>query len=684
MVSLRLLRIFIFAMFFGLLMPGRPAYAQCTTLGQTPATAFPVCGSATFTQAVVPKCVNNNIPVPGCTADGATYADANPYWYKFTCFKSGTLGFIIAPKKSTDDYDWQLFDVTGHSPGDVYTNSSLFVVCNWSGLTGNTGASASGTSLTECSSIIQNGRDVFDPPLFSKMPDIIQGHNYLLMISHYSGDTQSGYDLTFTGGTASITDTVPPALQSVQTICDDKLMVVLNKKMKCSSLAADGSDFTVSSGAVSVISAVSSSCSSGFDMDTVMLTLSGHLAPGSYTLTAINGTDGNTVLDNCDAQVPAGSGLPFQLAALQPTPLDSLTPPVCAPNELQLVFPRKILCSTIASNGSDFDITGPYPVSVSGASANCDASGEGNVITLQLAAPIVNGGNYQIKLADGVDGNTIVDECGLSTPAGSILPFSLKDTVSAGFDDQVKYGCKADTVLFFYTDKNGVDEWRWSFDDSSISTVEDPSKIYTVFGDKSVQLIVSNGFCSDTVTTVVSLDNAMNAAFEAPAILCPTDAAVIRNNSTGKILSYTWSFGDGTGSSDVQPADHSYPVIGVEKKYDISLIIDNSYGCYDTAVWQVDVLRSCYIAVPSAFTPNGDGMNDYLYPLNAYKADHLEFRVYNRYGQLVFTGRDWLQKWDGTVGGHPEPAGTYVWMLQYTDRDTGKNVFRKGTSVLIR
>ena len=77
-------------------------------------------------------------------------------------------------------------------------------------------------------------------------------------------------------------------------------------------------------------------------------------------------------------------------------------------------------------------------------------------------------------------------------------------------------------------------------------------------------------------------------------------------------------------------------------------------------------------------------MNDYLYPLNAYKADHLEFRVFNRYGQLVFETRDWLQKWDGTINGTPQPAGTYVWTLRYTDRDSGRNFFQKGTSILIR
>ena len=88
--------------------------------------------------------------------------------------------------------------------------------------------------------------------------------------------------------------------------------------------------------------------------------------------------------------------------------------------------------------------------------------------------------------------------------------------------------------------------------------------------------------------------------------------------------------------------------------------------------------------MPNAFTPNGDGINDFLYPLNAYKAENLIFRVYNRYGQLVFETRDWTKKWDGTIHGKEQGTGTYVWTLQFTDTESGKKFSLKGTSTLIR
>ena len=70
--------------------------------------------------------------------------------------------------------------------------------------------------------------------------------------------------------------------------------------------------------------------------------------------------------------------------------------------------------------------------------------------------------------------------------------------------------------------------------------------------------------------------------------------------------------------------------------------------------------------------------------MNAFKADRLVFRVFNRWGQLVFHSNDWQSKWDGTLNGVLQGTGTYVWLLQFTHHDTGKKIEMKGTSTLIR
>jgi gliding motility-associated-like protein len=650
------------------------AQNACTTLGQNPATAFPVCGTSVFSQTTVPNCGGKRIPGPCATTDSLT--DTNPFWYKFTCFSPGTLGFLIKPDDLGDDYDWQLFDITGHDPNDVYTDKTLFVSCNWSGNTGLTGASSAGRSLNNCAGTSY--------PTFSSMPTLKLNHDYLLLVSHFTKfkPGQAGYELSFGGGTASITDTIPPALKSLSSSCDaTKIYIKLNKKMKCSSLALDGSDFAISPAVVKINSATA--FCNGFDMDSVELNLNARLPVGNYTISVKNGTDGNTLFDNCGRNIPVGNSLPLNILPLAPTPMDSMVPVKCAPQSLQLIFRKNILCNSVASDGSDFMVNGPSPVSVVSTTTNCVNTVTKSII-LNLSSPIVNGGTYRIILKTGNDGNTIVDECSEQTTVGSALSFNVKDTVSADFSYQIAAGCKQDTVLFMHDGKHQVNRWLWQLDYNGTSNLQNPVTYFNSFGTKQIILSVSNGFCSDTVTKNIILDNELKAAFETNNTLCPEDTAVFKNTSIGNIVSYDWNFQNGNFSTDENPSPQKYPVLLDEKNYAVTLVVKSNLGCYDTAVNNIRVLKSCYIAVPNAFTPNGDGLNDFLYPLNAFKADNLEFKVYNRLGQLVFHSNDWTQKWDGTVKGDPQDAGIYVWTLKYILRDTGKHIFMKGSTVLIR
>jgi gliding motility-associated-like protein len=641
--------------------------------GQLASTAFPVCGTSIFQQSVVPIGSTTALYVPGCDY----YPDTNPFWYSFTCFVGGTLGFLITPNNRSDDYDWMLFDITGHNPNDVYTDVSLIVTGNWSGSSGLTGAIRGGSTKIECAS----NPAVYEST-YAAMPTLITGHKYLLLVSHYT-QTQSGYSLAFGSGTAVITDTLTPVLKSASISCDRKtLTVALNKKMRCNSLTSNGSDFILGSNPVSIIGASGMNCNGSFDMDTLQLTMQDPLPPGNYSLLAQLGTDNNTLLDDCGTQIEVGDSVVFKVLPLQPTPFDSLTRPTCAPNFIQLIFSKPIQCNSIAADGSDFTISGSPSVQITGASGVC-SNGLTNVINLTLNAPIVTEGNFNVTLVTGNDGNTIIDMCDLETPAGAVLSFSTKDTVSAAFNYNIGFGCKNDTIALTYLPDHGVNMWQWNLDSATKISLLDPSIVYNVYGLKNIQHIVSNGFCSDTVSQVVDLNNTLTAAFQAPGEVCPKDVVNFGNNSIGNVISWSWNFGDGTTSTQQVPQAHLYPDTWAGKTYTVSLVVQNNMGCYDTAYRQIIKLQSCYISVPNAFTPNGDGKNDYLYPLNAFNATNLEFRVYNRYGQLVFETRDWTHKWDGTINGQLQSPGTYVWTLRYTDV-SGKNFFLKGTSVLIR
>lgn len=88
------------------------------------------------------------------------------------------------------------------------------------------------------------------------------------------------------------------------------------------------------------------------------------------------------------------------------------------------------------------------------------------------------------------------------------------------------------------------------------------------------------------------------------------------------------------------------------------------------------------IFVPNLFSPNGDGMNDIMYVYGTSIAQ-LEFRIYNQWGQLVFTSKDQRQGWDGTMSGQRQPVGVYVYIVKATMQD-GTVVTKKGNVTLMR
>lgn len=540
----------------------------CSALGQTPSTAFPTCGSFAFQQHAVPNCTNGSIPVPGCP--GMNYADKNPYWFQFTCYQAGTLGFVITPDDLNDNYDWQLFDITGHDPNDVYADASLFVVGNWSGSPGKTGASAAGTGLIQC-----NSNPATNVNTFSNMPTLVLNHIYLLMVSHFT-DTQSGYDLSFSGGTASLVDPDLPAYSTVSGNCSaDKLYIKLSKQIMCSSISPDGSDFKIVPANVSVTAAAGYNCLSSFVTDSVILQLNHPLSANSYSIFQLSGNDGNTLSDNCNNSIPL---------------------------------------------------------------------------------------NYYKNF--------------LTTD---------RQLVKAGFDFKLNYGCKTDTVFLKLAGQN-ILHWSWFFDGFARSGLQtDTAVIYDYYGLHTIQLMAQNGSCVDSAKFIFNLNNSLvKAVFSAPDIACPSDSIRFTQNSIGNIQSWEWDFSNGKKSNLQYPPAQIYPAGSDIKYYPVRLTVADSIGCSDTTYQVIKVVPDCYIAVPSAFTPNADGLNDYLYPINAYRATHLLFRVYNRFGQLIFETKDWTMKWNGTYKSFPQPVGTYVWTLEFIEPQTGKRIFQKGTTVLIR
>jgi gliding motility-associated-like protein len=147
-------------------------------------------------------------------------------------------------------------------------------------------------------------------------------------------------------------------------------------------------------------------------------------------------------------------------------------------------------------------------------------------------------------------------------------------------------------------------------------------------------------------------------------------------------VDYFWTPPIGLNRTDIPN-----PVANYDGSFDsirYKVLVLNESGCADSAYVLVRIFKTNpQIFVPTAFTPNGDGLNDVFKPIavGISKIDY--FRVYNRWGQLVFSTTINGQGWDGKVGGKEQGTGTFVWLVRGTDF-TGKVVFAKGTVTLIR
>jgi gliding motility-associated-like protein len=111
--------------------------------------------------------------------------------------------------------------------------------------------------------------------------------------------------------------------------------------------------------------------------------------------------------------------------------------------------------------------------------------------------------------------------------------------------------------------------------------------------------------------------------------------------------------------------------------------IRTNAGCLTVDTQLVKTIEKVEIFLPTAFTPNRDGRNDYLRPILIGVRDLRFFRVFNRWGQILFETKKPLPGWDGMFKGLEQQTQTVVWMVEGVGVD-GAVHSRKGTTVLVR
>lgn len=642
----------------------------CNLPGQTPSTAFQICGNGNYEQATLAPCRNNGFFVAGCTNSNTSYGDNNPVYYKFTCNTSGTFSFSIIPKNNIDNYDWFLFDITGRAPQDIFSDRSLAMIGNWSGSTGPTGASLTGISYTQCRSLPQDGLK----PTFVLSPQLQAGHTYLLMVGNMD-NTPAGFTLAVGGGSADISS-APAQLISInnRSCVNNELVLRFSNKIRCNSIAADGSDFRITPAAA--FSVVTTNCSTSAETDSIILRFSNSLPSGNYILSLQTGTGGNTLTDFC------GNNLSNETRTFDVYPFSAITsviPEGCKPKKLNLLFSKEITCSSAAIDGSDFTITGPSTVTVRKANTNC-LSGYSTSIELELQQPLLTAGMYTVTINNGTDGNTLLNACNDLTPIAASFSFEIKDTVDATFSYTIATGCSEDTIYFTHTGNHAINNWYWDFGNSGISREQSPQWLSADAGYIPIRLVVNNGFCADTSTQEIFLRNKMKIDFEMADSVCAGEQVLIVDKSSNT-TNWLWNLGNGNSSTLKNPPLQEYQQSN--SPYPITLTIADS-TCTLSLTKNLTVQSFCNIIMPNAFTPNGDGLNDSFGPLQTGMADDMVLYIYNRYGQLIFQSQPTVVKWFGTMNGKKQPPGLYSWRLVYTDKLSGKTLHQKGTVQLLR
>ncbi len=174
--------------------------------------------------------------------------------------------------------------------------------------------------------------------------------------------------------------------------------------------------------------------------------------------------------------------------------------------------------------------------------------------------------------------------------------------------------------------------------------------------------------CINTSNATVTLNpNPVADFFATPKIVNILEPMItFFDNSTGAV-SWVWNMGDGT-INYAPNFEHAYSDTGT---FEVSLFVQNQYGCVDSTTDYVMVRPNFTFYVPNAFTPNDDFKNDVFHAFGEGVVE-FEMRIFNRWGELIFNCDDINIPWDGKVNGREAPVGVYFYKILYTNGSNKK------------
>ncbi len=251
------------------------------------------------------------------------------------------------------------------------------------------------------------------------------------------------------------------------------------------------------------------------------------------------------------------------------------------------------------------------------------------------------------------------------------VPYPL---ANAGLDTLICWGSSA------YLNATGGSSYTWSpanfLNDSNISN---PVSITPTVNFIDYIVTVSDVLgCPKPVKDTVRVTVENIIADAGPRDTSIVSGQPLQLNATGSTI-FNWTPNQWLNNPNI-----SNPISLPQDNIEYIVMVSNSVGCFD-----VDTIRVHYYKVipgffvPTAFSPNGDGVNDIIKPIALGLKSIDIFSIYNRWGQLIFTTSQIGEGWDGKFKGVPQEMGTYVWYAKGTDY-ANKKLQKKGSLVLVR
>lgn len=224
-----------------------------------------------------------------------------------------------------------------------------------------------------------------------------------------------------------------------------------------------------------------------------------------------------------------------------------------------------------------------------------------------------------------------------------------------------------------------IDSVKWDFGDvasgeNNYSVAPRPQHLYPGPGEYRVKATIFKRCLTDTATTTITVQE--NKAVHVPASIKDTVVCIgeeLKLNATVNTANYyEWENGLIFPDRTIAQAGQYAVTVGSECSVDKKTFIVAFKEC------------PCLVFVPNAFTPNQDGHNDNFKPTVQCSAKNYRFKIFSRYGDVLFETRQLSTGWNGKKGEAELPSGVYVWLLQYEHPVSKATIQKKGTVALIR